>query len=251
MAVPKYQRRRLDISGQRFGKWTVVGYARLDDNRGNLWTCRCDCGASSDISVSALTHGKSTQCRGCCHRLDLTGIRFGRRTVISSRHQSDANGDVLWICRCDCGAEDAVRASALNKGKADQCRKCAMSSKVTLRIRPFEALFNRTLANAIRDGHEFTITYEEFAAFASAGECHYCLNPVKFAMYCLANNGQAYNLDRTDNSLGYVSGNLVVCCKRCNHAKGNRFTYAEWFGMTEYFRNAPAHPLVVGSQAAS
>jgi hypothetical protein len=43
-------------------------------------------------------------------------------------------------------------------------------------------------------------------------------------------------LDRRDNSLGYVPGNVVVACKRCNYGKSDDFTYEEWLGMTEYFR---------------
>lgn len=38
----------------------------------------------------------------------------------------------------------------------------------------------------------------------------------------------ASNLDRKDNSRGYDIDNVVVCCGRCNYAKGSHFTHDEW-----------------------
>jgi hypothetical protein len=51
--------------------------------------------------------------------------------------------------------------------------------------------------------------------------------------------------------LGYVEVNVVGCCKRCNIAKGNRFTYDEWYGMTEYFRRATGELTCLGVSSAS
>jgi hypothetical protein len=50
------------------------------------------------------------------------------------------------------------------------------------------------------------------------------------------NKNLAYRLDRKDNSLGYIPGNVVGCCTRCNYAKGDRYSYIEWYAMSEPFR---------------
>lgn len=52
--------------------------------------------------------------------LNLTGLKFNRWTVVK---QSEIRkcGNVLWLCRCDCGIEREVIASHLNRGLSQSC----------------------------------------------------------------------------------------------------------------------------------
>lgn len=50
---------------------------------------------------------------------DLAGQRFGRLEVL--RRESEPGAVVRWLCRCDCGAEKAVRASKLSTGNTVSC----------------------------------------------------------------------------------------------------------------------------------
>lgn len=60
-----------DLSGQRFGRWTVIG--RADDSitkkgyHNIMWHCVCDCGTSKDVRGKSLTEGISKSC-GCLMR---------------------------------------------------------------------------------------------------------------------------------------------------------------------------------------
>lgn len=55
----------VDISGRRYGKWTVLGLSPLRDNGGGrLWLCRCVCGAEGAIRGTDLNRGTSKGC-GC------------------------------------------------------------------------------------------------------------------------------------------------------------------------------------------
>lgn len=56
-------------------------------------------------------------------------------------------------------------------------------------------------------GLEFTLTKEEFMLFWHK-PCYYCDGAI-----------ETVGLDRVDNSKGYVLGNVVSCCKRCNFSK--------------------------------
>ena len=47
---------------------------------------------------------------------DLTGQVFGQLTVIQ-RAENDKYGNTRWLCRCDCGKECIVAASALKSGQ--------------------------------------------------------------------------------------------------------------------------------------
>jgi hypothetical protein len=55
-----------DLTGQRFGKWFVVGPHTLRAANGGMnWRCKCECGQSAKVSGTALVRGISTQCRFC------------------------------------------------------------------------------------------------------------------------------------------------------------------------------------------
>lgn len=58
----------IDLTGMRFGRWTVTG--RAEDRIGHtgyktvMWNCRCDCGNSGVICGKSLRRGDSQSC-GC------------------------------------------------------------------------------------------------------------------------------------------------------------------------------------------
>jgi hypothetical protein len=57
--------RLIDISGQTFGRLTVISkHTEPSKNGGSLWSCLCSCGASVIVNASNLRNG-STQSCGC------------------------------------------------------------------------------------------------------------------------------------------------------------------------------------------
>ena len=55
----------IDLTGQRFGKLTVVEKSTFNNFRTNvLWRCRCDCGNETTAWSYALRRGDTTSC-GC------------------------------------------------------------------------------------------------------------------------------------------------------------------------------------------
>lgn len=53
-----------DLTGQRFGRWTVLAYAGHDKYRASYWQCRCDCGNTKRVRGGDMRRGKSI----CCGR---------------------------------------------------------------------------------------------------------------------------------------------------------------------------------------
>ena len=51
---------RIEMEGQRFGKWTVISYAGSQK-----WTCRCDCGVERLVDGRSVRHGRSSGCASC------------------------------------------------------------------------------------------------------------------------------------------------------------------------------------------
>ena len=59
----KYNRMK-DITGQKFGRLTAI--ERLEKKEGHCykWLCKCECGKSTEVSTTRLTHGLVRSC-GC------------------------------------------------------------------------------------------------------------------------------------------------------------------------------------------
>src|ERR1700761_5630280 len=52
--------------------------------------------------------------------IDLTGQKFGRWTVIEMC-VNYKRGKTMWVCRCDCGVERAVKGDSLRSGVSSSC----------------------------------------------------------------------------------------------------------------------------------
>ncbi|RGF93308.1 hypothetical protein DXA02_07485 [Ruminococcus sp. AM54-1NS] len=52
--------------------------------------------------------------------MDLTGMKFGRLTVLSSA-QFQASKKKMWNCKCECGNYVTVRGTSLTGGITKSC----------------------------------------------------------------------------------------------------------------------------------
>jgi hypothetical protein len=68
--------KRTDITGQRFGRWTVIGFDHCRNGYRPFWKCRCDCGVIKIVRGEHLKTGHSQSC-GCYH-LDVVTTKRGR-----------------------------------------------------------------------------------------------------------------------------------------------------------------------------
>lgn len=175
---------------------------------------------------------------------NLVGQTFGRWTVLRRTSRLRPTDADIWLCECSCKQKTQTRISgaALRNGRARNCHHCV--EIVANRKRPFEALYNGVLArHQIRNRRRveggklpivWELTFDEFVLFTDQSFCTYCFEPIHWAGHCHGKNGAAYNLDRKDPDpqLGYRKSNLVVCCRTCNFAKGNRYLYDRWLEMT-------------------
>ena len=74
-------RRINDLTGQRFGRWTVIERApkpEYNSSTGAFWRCRCDCGTERVVNGNSLKVGISTSC-GCYRKEFLSKLMKGRK----------------------------------------------------------------------------------------------------------------------------------------------------------------------------
>lgn len=63
--------KRLHLTGETFGRLTVLGRAGKSKDKHSLWRCRCSCGNEVIVWGSALTCGKTVSC-GCVQKEVVT-----------------------------------------------------------------------------------------------------------------------------------------------------------------------------------
>lgn len=114
---------RKDLTGQRFGRLTVLAPNGSDASGRATWLCQCDCGNQSVVATQKLTCGHTTSC-GCARKgvnmVDLTGKRFGRLTVLHLTGEKRGSS-LIWHCACDCGKTADVASTDLRKGYTRSC----------------------------------------------------------------------------------------------------------------------------------
>lgn len=163
---------------------------------------------------------------------------FGKLTVLSGPHKttrSDGKSSRVYKCRCDCGIEYDIAVNDLLRRDGKATRACKMCrgnlSKERAKTRTgFSGSVNKLYyiykRAAMKREHAFELSLTDFYELCTQS-CIYCgRKPEQKLGHGLTDF--LYNgLDRLDNTKGYISYNVVPCCKACNFAKGTR-TYTEF-----------------------
>jgi hypothetical protein len=157
------------------------------------------------------THSKKSK------RINLVDKRFGKLVV------TEPDGSRKWKCLCDCGTITSVFTANLTRWHTTSCG-CALHFKLPEAGAAKNALYATYRSGAFHRGLEWNVGFEEFQGIVT-GNCAYCgVEPHRpFRVKDKKHRGIfKYNgVDRIDNSKGYVTGNLVSCCKHCNISKNN------------------------------
>lgn len=127
--------KRLDLTGQKFGRLTVIRQAPNHVSKGGqtstCWYCHCECGNDCIVATQSLRNGRTKSCGCYCSEVksskklpDYTGHRFGRLTVIKrveDKITPSGTPSAMMLCRCDCGNEKVIAFASLRSGKTKSC----------------------------------------------------------------------------------------------------------------------------------
>lgn len=116
-----------DLTGMKFGKLTVIKQGEDHVTSGGrkqiTWACRCDCGNTITVIGQSLRGGHVRSC-GCIKTPDMTGMKFGKLTVIErAENRIYRNGEKkgVWKCLCDCGNYRYVTTHQLKRWENPNC----------------------------------------------------------------------------------------------------------------------------------
>lgn len=115
---------RVDLTGQKFGDWTVLQFDHQDLGKDSYWLSECICG---ETKIAASSNIKRQGDYKCKHKASFIGKRFGRLVVTSLAYIKDAS---YWNCKCDCGNTCIVRRNGLTTGNTQSCG-CLQKESVT------------------------------------------------------------------------------------------------------------------------
>lgn len=116
-----------DLRGLKFGRLKVI--RDVGRRRGNvLWECKCSCGNYCQVLSAELLRPIGVRSCGCLQKeafsklkaLDLTNKKFHRLLVVE-KTEKRSRGQIVWICRCDCGNIKAVISGDLTSGHTKSC----------------------------------------------------------------------------------------------------------------------------------
>ena len=95
---PHHSRKKLDLTGQRYGKLTVLRPAENVGDR-TAWLCKCDCGQETVVKTFCLRNGHVVSCGcaklNCLTYVDGTCVEMLRAKTVRRNNTSGVPG-VDW-----------------------------------------------------------------------------------------------------------------------------------------------------------
>ena len=224
----KQTRPCVPVVGMKYGKLTIIREINRTVSTPRRVVCRCDCGNASEYFLGNLRSG-STQSCGCYRsqqtsrsaKLRLSGKKFNRLKVIKE-HGKNKRGNILWLCKCDCGKTVVLKGSSVKLGHTKSCG-CLLREITKL----------RSTKHGLTIGNKITPEYTAWTRIKQS-----CKNPRShtYGRYggrgikvCAGTENINIFLKMTGNrpskkhSIGRIENNLHYSCGQCNECKRNNW----------------------------
>lgn len=143
--------KKMDLTGQKFGRLTVLYELPERKNKKIYYHCKCICGNETDVCGAHLKKGTIKSC-GCIKKemlskrqfIDITNQRFGNLVAIKTVGK-DSAGQYLWLCQCDCGNQRVYSGCTLRAGGAISCgcQKSKGELKISQLLQSYNILFEQ------------------------------------------------------------------------------------------------------------
>jgi len=252
---------RNDLTGKKFGHLTALRLAGRDKGGRALWECECDCKDKNHIVADGynVRSGHTSSC-GCekwssGYPKDLTGLIFGRLTVIG--RDNIKRGNQYWLCKCSCDKNQitSVCRGSLVCGGTTSCGCYALEMLNKANITHG---LSRSRIYDIWLGLKSRCYYKKLKQYCDYGGrgievCDEWTRGNGFEEFneWSMNNGysELLTIDRRDNNGNYSPGNCrwINMKEQCNNTrrnlnikyKGETKTLAQWCE----FLNMPYHTV--------
>ena len=125
--------------------------------------------------------------------------------------------DHYYYADCACGRKNVI----VWRGRLLRGQK-SCGRHIPANVRHINMLYYKYKKSAKNRNYSFNLTKEEFVKLINK-DCYYCGQSPNNIQHDKFHGDYQYNgIDRVDNTIGYISSNVVPCCKWCNIAKRDR-----------------------------
>ena len=162
---------------------------------------------------------------------DLTGQKFGRLTVTGiAPRDRDVNGKmkpVMWECLCECGKSHVALAANMRSGDVSSCG-CYKTEVQTTHGMSKDPLYATWVSVKFRVLNPNSKDFARYGAVGRDMEPEWINDFPAFREWVMENLGnkptQEHTLDRSNNDLGYLKGNLrwATQIEQANNCRTNR-----------------------------
>lgn len=99
--------RRIELTGQRFGYWTVLEWLGANSNKQSSYLCVCDCGVEREVVAQTLRNGRSVSCG--CHKPVAISIARTKHGHAGSREIRGSRTYEVWkAMRARCAGKSEI-----------------------------------------------------------------------------------------------------------------------------------------------
>lgn len=169
-----------DLTGQKFGRLTVIKDVGRDKWGSVRWECVCECGGVVTVPRYKLWSGYTKSC-GCLNKDSIQiGAKKTEQNYFLSQLKYNAKKRGYPVTASD---EELLRLAENN------CAYCGVPPK------RHDGAKRKNKGKSKHKGYNTDPSYYDAEPWYANG------------------------IDRVDNSRGYEPGNIVACCETCNRAK--------------------------------
>lgn len=168
----------------------------------------------------------------------LEGKRFGKLTVLAEHPMRGQSGEVMWVCKCDCGNTKIINGNSLRSGRSTTCG-CS-TKKHGMRGTRLYRIFDGMLKRCYNPKHPW---YKRYGGRGIAVCDEWLKDRGAFFSWAIDNGYRDdLTIDRIDNSGNYCPENCrwvdqkTQINNRSNtptaEINGERKTISEWASLT-------------------
>lgn len=236
-----------DLTGKKFGRWTVIkrNYDFNGKRNGTFWDCVCDCGTEKVIDSYSLKKGRTKSC-GCRRENDLTGQRFGRLVPINKfirdRYLKDGTRKTLtaYYCKCDCGNIKVVDAYRLLNGETTSCgcyHKEVLSNISKTHGKSDSRLYNIWCMMRSRCNNPNNLSYKDYGG-RGISVCNQWSSFPPFYDWAMSHGYSDYlTIERIDVNSDYCPENCTWIPKRDQSNNTRRNAFIEILGIRKTLKH--------------